>query len=143
MLSIPKLALTLAPLLGLGLSAAMNTSLLLMSKRDGGDGEATYYYQEGAAGSCGDYNPDTAYIGALSTYWMDNNWGWNYCNAPIAITATSGPAAGSTVNIVVQDTCEGCDEYHIGTCSSHWFRWRDRFDLSTDIRWHRLVSQCI
>lgn len=114
MLSITKLAITLASVLGLGFCAPFNSTNRALEKRDGGAGEATYYYQEGAAGSCGYYNSDDAYIGALSTYWMDNNWGWDYCNAPIAVTATSGPAAGTTINILVQDTCESCDEYHIG-----------------------------
>ena len=75
-------------------------------------GEATYYYQDGAAGSCGTYNSDSAYIGALSTYWMDN--GKDYCNGEIIVTATSGPASGKSITILIADTCESCDETHIG-----------------------------
>ena len=40
-----------------------------LSKRTDHYGVATYYYQGGAAGSCGNYHGDYDYIGALSEYW--------------------------------------------------------------------------
>ncbi|KAI4146037.1 MAG: hypothetical protein LQ340_006065 [Diploschistes diacapsis] len=114
----------LAPVLFLGLAAAIPTGTTTskpdgvldapLSKRTDHYGEATYYYQGGAAGSCGNYNSDQAYIAALSTYWMDQG---TFCGRTIDITNNGGGddnnGVGQTITVTVADTCEGCDENHI------------------------------
>ncbi|MCJ1329164.1 hypothetical protein MMC10_005842 [Thelotrema lepadinum] len=86
-----------------------------LAKRTDHNGPATYYYQDGVAGSCGNYNSDSAYIAALSPYWMNQG---GFCGRTISIT-NNGPSGsgnngvGKTVTVTVADTCPGCDENHL------------------------------
>ncbi|KAL6717261.1 hypothetical protein ACLMJK_005176 [Lecanora helva] len=73
-------------------------------------GHATFYEQNGAAGSCGQYNSDSSQIIALSPYWNVAS----YCGRKIKITNNGGGqnnnGAGKTVVATVEDTCPGCGE---------------------------------
>lgn len=80
-------------------------------------GEATYYTQGGAAGSCGQVNPDSSKIVALSNYWQDNESPGPYCGRKVKITNEGGgqgnPGQGTVVIATVADTCPSCDENHL------------------------------
>ncbi|GAA5928873.1 RlpA-like double-psi beta-barrel domain-containing protein [Sporobolomyces koalae] len=65
-------------------------------------GQATWYTQDGTAGSCGNYNSDYANIVALS-YSQVN--GGSHCGQGVKITNTN---TGATVYATVADTCPGC-----------------------------------
>ncbi|BGP00828.1 DPBB_1 domain-containing protein [Rhodotorula toruloides] len=65
-------------------------------------GKATYYYQYGVAGSCGNYNSDDSYIIALSYTQVD---GGSHCGQKVQITNT---ANGQSIEATVADTCPGC-----------------------------------
>ncbi|BGP33604.1 hypothetical protein JCM10296v2_005408 [Rhodotorula toruloides] len=65
-------------------------------------GQATYFYQYGAAGACGNYNPDSASIVALDSR-LYGNMGQvsQYCGRELTITNT---ANGKSVVATVADT---------------------------------------
>ncbi|BGP29342.1 hypothetical protein JCM10296v2_001081 [Rhodotorula toruloides] len=65
-------------------------------------GKATYYYQYGVAGSCGNNNSDDSYIIALSYTQVD---GGSHCGQKVQITNT---ANGQSIEATVADTCPGC-----------------------------------
>jgi len=71
------------------------------------NGDATYYYQGGAFGSCGKQNDDSAMIVALSTTYCQSFDSPN-CGKKIKITAVNGPTPGASVVATVADTCMGC-----------------------------------
>ncbi|BGP13810.1 hypothetical protein JCM10213_006357 [Rhodosporidiobolus nylandii] len=64
-------------------------------------GKATFFYQGGAAGSCGNYNSDSTYLVAVNAAQMNSGW----CGRTVQITNN---ANGKTVTATVQDTCPGC-----------------------------------
>jgi len=64
-------------------------------------GEATFFDQGGAAGSCGNVNPDTAKIVAVQAQRMEPS----LCGKQVLITNT---ANGKSVTATIQDTCPGC-----------------------------------
>ncbi|BGP22130.1 expansin family protein [Rhodotorula toruloides] len=66
------------------------------------NGKATYYYQYGVAGSCGQYNSDNSYIIALSYTQVD---GGSHCGQKVHITNT---ANGQSIEATVADTCPAC-----------------------------------
>ncbi|EMR70039.1 putative barwin-like endoglucanase protein [Eutypa lata UCREL1] len=82
-------------------------------KRVTHSGIATYYYQGGAAGSCGNYHADSDLIIALSPSWDVAS----FCGRKIQITNAGGGqdnnGAGTVIQAVVQDTCPGCDQNHL------------------------------
>ncbi|KAL9053493.1 MAG: hypothetical protein Q9162_004731 [Coniocarpon cinnabarinum] len=117
MLNLLSVALV-APALLTGVAALPQPSATLaapLAKRTDHSGVATYYNQNGAAGSCGNYNPDSAYIAALSPYWMNQG---TYCGRTIQVTNNGGGQSnngkGKTITVKVADTCPGCDENHLG-----------------------------
>ncbi|BGP53191.1 hypothetical protein JCM8202v2_000750 [Rhodotorula sphaerocarpa] len=71
------------------------------------EGTATYYYQYGVAGSCGNVNPDSAYIVALSYQIVDNG---AHCGQQVYI---KNKANGKHITATVADTCPGCDASHL------------------------------
>ncbi|GAA5957442.1 hypothetical protein JCM3765_001140 [Sporobolomyces pararoseus] len=66
-------------------------------------GQATFYSQGGAAGSCGNYNSDSAYIVALNQAMVSS--GGNRCGTQVQIKNT---ANGKTITATIADTCPGC-----------------------------------
>jgi len=84
----------------------------------GGDshyGQATFFYQNGAPGACGNYNSDSTPLVALpAQYWGNGGSSPSqYCGSYIQVTR-----GGRSVNAVVADLCPSC----IGS---------DSIDLST------------
>ena len=69
------------------------------AKRDGGSGQATYYYQNGNAGSCGQYNSDDTPIVAVNSAQMYDG----LCGSPVWIQYN-----GNTIQATVADTCPTC-----------------------------------
>lgn len=66
-------------------------------------GKATFYYQGGNAGSCGQTNSDDSYIAALSSNVSpDSN-----CGRKIKVTNQD---TGATVEVTAADTCPTCDD---------------------------------
>lgn len=65
-------------------------------------GDATYYYQMGAYGSCGSISADTDYIAALSAKLQGTNKA--QCGKCILVT---GPK-GNSIKVRVVDTCPEC-----------------------------------
>ncbi|KAK4050578.1 hypothetical protein OIO90_005045 [Microbotryomycetes sp. JL221] len=65
-------------------------------------GKATFYYQMGAFGSCGNQNPDSAFIVAMNAPMAGNN---AHCGQKVHITNT---ANGQSVDATVADLCPGC-----------------------------------
>ncbi|MBW0490450.1 hypothetical protein O181_030165 [Austropuccinia psidii MF-1] len=80
------------------------TSLSGVSQVYGGDGSAkgTFFYQEGAAGACGNVNSDSTPLVALPTDLYANGV---HCGKSVLIKNT---ANGKTVVAKVQDMCPGC-----------------------------------
>jgi len=70
------------------------------AKRDGGSGQATYYYQNGNAGSCGQYNSDDTPIVAVNSAQMYDG----LCGSPVWIQYN-----GNTIQATVADTCPTCN----------------------------------
>ncbi|KAG8759983.1 hypothetical protein FRC14_004425 [Serendipita sp. 396] len=70
-------------------------------------GHATYYYQGGNAGACGDYHGDGDYIGAIdSFYYGDLGQKSDWCGKRVRITNTNNQ---QSVEIVIADVCPSCD----------------------------------
>jgi hypothetical protein len=65
------------------------------------DGQATYYTQDGVAGSCGDYHSDDDFVIAVS---YDQNPD-SQCGKTVQITNNNN---GNTQTAIVADTCPGC-----------------------------------
>ncbi|GAA5925057.1 RlpA-like double-psi beta-barrel domain-containing protein [Sporobolomyces koalae] len=65
-------------------------------------GEATFFYQDGAAGACGSVNSDSSKIVALQTAMYGSG---GYCGKTIKITNT---ATGASTEATVADECPGC-----------------------------------
>jgi len=64
-------------------------------------GQATFYSQGGAAGSCGNYASDSDYVVAVNAAQMNSGW----CGRTVKVTNT---ANGATITAKVADTCPGC-----------------------------------
>lgn len=67
-------------------------------------GIATYYYQNGNPGNCGDYNQDSAYIVALFSPQYENG---AHCGKKVKLTNT---ANGNSVEATVADSCPSCEK---------------------------------
>ena len=67
----------------------------------GSNGQATFYYQKGVAGACGNINPDSAMIVALNNY----KYRSSLCGKTISIKSLQ---TGKTVQATVADRCPGC-----------------------------------
>ncbi|KIM58869.1 hypothetical protein SCLCIDRAFT_1218218 [Scleroderma citrinum Foug A] len=66
-------------------------------------GFATYFYQGGNPGSCGQVNPDSAFICALDSAIYA---GGSHCGQQVQITNLNN---GQTVTVTVADECPTCD----------------------------------
>ncbi|GAA5837080.1 hypothetical protein JCM9279_005579 [Rhodotorula babjevae] len=64
-------------------------------------GQATFYSQGGAAGSCGNYASDSDYVVAVNAAQMNSGW----CGRKVTVTNKSN---GKTITATVADTCPGC-----------------------------------
>jgi len=74
---------------------------------DIGNAFATFYYQNGNAGACGNYHSDSDYIGAIDQAWYgDLGQVSQYCGRSVTITNTNN---GKQVTITVADVCPTCD----------------------------------
>lgn len=70
-------------------------------------GFATYYWQNGNAGACGNYHSDWDYIGAIDIAWYgDDSQQSQYCGRSVTITNLNN---GKSVTITVADVCPTCD----------------------------------
>jgi len=67
---------------------------------------ATYYYQNGNAGSCGDYNSDDAIIVAVKSGIM----GSQLCGKSVTLRNT---ATGKSITAKIADTCPTCENQGI------------------------------
>ncbi|KAN0077080.1 RlpA-like double-psi beta-barrel-containing domain containing protein, partial [Tylopilus felleus] len=65
-------------------------------------GIATYFYQGGNAGACGNYNPDSAMICAMDSARFD----MSLCGQQVQITNT---VSGQSITVTVADECPTCD----------------------------------
>ncbi|KAI8624328.1 RlpA-like double-psi beta-barrel-protein domain-containing protein-containing protein [Xylariaceae sp. FL1651] len=90
-----------------------SSSNTVLAKRVDHHGVATFYTQDGVAGSCGNFHSDSDLIIALSPFWDVAS----FCGRKIQITNNGGGqsnnGAGKVITAVVQDTCPGCDENHL------------------------------
>lgn len=64
-------------------------------------GQATYFYQGGNAGACGNYNSDSSYVVAIDSAMYNGD----LCGKKVKITNT---ATGATVTATVADECPTC-----------------------------------
>ncbi|GAA6042756.1 hypothetical protein JCM8097_007460 [Rhodosporidiobolus ruineniae] len=81
--------------------AAVQKSYSSSSSSSSYSGTATWFTQNGAAGSCGNYNSDSTYLVAMSASMMNSGM----CGKTVRITNTK---TGSSISAIVQDTCPGC-----------------------------------
>ncbi|KAM0755654.1 barwin-like endoglucanase, partial [Meredithblackwellia eburnea MCA 4105] len=65
-------------------------------------GQATWYTQDGNAGSCGQYHGDYDLIVAMNSAQVN---GGSHCGKTVHITNTSN---GKSLTAVVADECPGC-----------------------------------
>lgn len=72
-----------------------------------GDAHATYYYQSGNAGACGDVNPESAMIAAIPYKWWNGSDSQrsSRCGQYIDITRVS---TGKKITVKVADLCPTC-----------------------------------
>ncbi|KAL8899532.1 MAG: hypothetical protein Q9207_006158 [Kuettlingeria erythrocarpa] len=88
-----------------------------LAKRITHYGTATFYEQNGAAGSCGQVHADSDNIIALSPSWQGSGYPPKYCGRKIEITNDGGGDnnndQGKVVVATVADTCPGCDSNHL------------------------------
>ncbi|KAJ9479697.1 Expansin [Pseudozyma hubeiensis] len=82
------------------LAAASAVVAAPLEKRAGGQGQATYYYQNGNPGSCGQYNSDSRPIVAVNSAQMNSG----LCGQSIWIKGN-----GKTIEATIADTCPTCD----------------------------------
>lgn len=82
------------------LAAATAVVAAPLEKRAGGSGQATYFYQNGNPGSCGNWNSDDAVIVAVNSAQMNSG----LCGQPVWIQHN-----GKTIQATVADTCPTCD----------------------------------
>lgn len=87
-------------------------------------GRGTVYDQDGATGSCGQANPDSSIIAAISNAWMDNQSPSQYCGRQIRaqnVGSNSGTGGqGNTVTVTVADTCPSCGQGDIDFSVGAW-----------------------
>ncbi|KAL8847780.1 MAG: hypothetical protein Q9221_007179 [Calogaya cf. arnoldii] len=90
----------------------------VLHKRIDHFGVATFYEQNGAAGSCGQVHAESDRIIALSPSWQGTGYPPKYCGRKIEITNNGGGqnnnGQGRVVVATVADTCPGCDSNHLG-----------------------------
>ncbi|OJJ48664.1 hypothetical protein ASPZODRAFT_24273 [Penicilliopsis zonata CBS 506.65] len=89
-------------------------------------GTGTVYTQDSVAGSCGTVHSDSDLIVAISTYWMkkgqassssSNTNSNTLCSQKISATNI---LTGTTVTVVVADTCAACGENDVDFSVGSW-----------------------
>ncbi|GAA5846797.1 hypothetical protein JCM3766R1_006315 [Sporobolomyces carnicolor] len=98
-------------------------------------GEATYFFQGGVAGACGNVNPDSALIVALD-YRLYGDLGKvsKYCGKSLTITNT---ANGKSVQATVADACPTCSSKYSLDLSEAAFGAIGDYDTGIlPIQWH-------
>ncbi|CDR88422.1 uncharacterized protein SPSC_04249 [Sporisorium scitamineum] len=82
------------------LAAASAVVAAPFEKRAGGQGQATYFYQDGNSGSCGQVHSDSTPLVAINSDQMSNA----LCGQTVWIQGN-----GKTISAVVADTCPTCN----------------------------------
>ncbi|KAG9228854.1 Non-catalytic module family expansin [Amylocarpus encephaloides] len=120
-----------------------------LSKRIDHFGLGTVYTQQGGTGSCGQKNPDSAHIVALSNFWQKGQSPGPFCGRKVQVTNTGSNSgtggAGRTIIATVQDTCPSCDENHIDFSVGSWNQLTNNAAFGTvNIKWHfcNVNGQC-
>lgn len=80
--------------------AASSVAAAPAQKRAGGSGQATYFYQNGSPGSCGQWNDDSRPIVAVNSAQMNDAM----CGQTVWIQGN-----GKTIEATVADTCPTCE----------------------------------
>jgi len=98
-------------------------------------GFATFYWQEGRAGACGEYHSDSDLIAAIdSGMYGDLGAKSDYCGKKVAITNTKN---GASVIVTVADACPTCGNYNSIDLSVHAFELIGDKDTGIlPITWH-------
>ncbi|KAL8676109.1 MAG: hypothetical protein Q9186_007342 [Xanthomendoza sp. 1 TL-2023] len=90
----------------------------ILEKRITHSGRATFYEQNGAAGSCGQVHAESDRIIALPSSWQGSGYPPAYCGRKIEITNKGGGqnnnGQGKVVVATVADTCPGCGRDDLG-----------------------------
>jgi hypothetical protein len=69
-------------------------------------GYATYYYQNGNAGACGNYHSDNDLIAAIDINWYENTGSQSpLCGQTVHITNNNN---GNSVDVIIADVCPTC-----------------------------------
>ncbi|MCJ1480405.1 hypothetical protein MMC06_000560 [Schaereria dolodes] len=132
--------LATAATLAAAIPASLPEALPALAKRVTHNGEGTVYTQQGGTGSCGQKNPDSAIIAAISNYWQDGESPGPFCGRKVQVTNTGSNdgvgGAGNTVTATVEDTCPSCDENHIDFSVGAWDKLTNSAPFGTiDISW--------
>jgi hypothetical protein len=103
-------------------------------------GLGTVFTQDGGTGSCGQTNPDSAHIAAISNFWMNNQSPGPFCGRKVQVTNTgSDDGVGGKGNVIiatVEDTCPSCDENHIDFSVGSWNQLTNNAPFGTvNIEW--------
>ncbi|TPX08521.1 uncharacterized protein E0L32_010008 [Thyridium curvatum] len=113
-----------------------------LAKRTTHHGIGTIFLQEGGTGSCGQKNPDSSHIIALSNFWMKNQSPGPFCGRKIQVTNTGSSdggvhGKGNTIIATVEDTCPSCDENHLDFSEGAWNELTNNSPFSVvNIDWH-------
>ncbi|CAG8953407.1 hypothetical protein HYFRA_00010156 [Hymenoscyphus fraxineus] len=95
-----------------------------LEKRITHTGLATVYTQEGGTGSCGQRNPDSSFIAAISTSWQGTGYPPAFCGRKVQVTNVGSNdgvgGQGNTIIATIEDTCPGCDANHIDFSVGSW-----------------------
>ncbi|PWN23236.1 hypothetical protein BCV69DRAFT_275983 [Microstroma glucosiphilum] len=109
--------------------AALSTMALaapIESRADAHSGVATYFYQNGNPGSCGNYNSDDAWIVAVSQEHHDSS----NCGKTITIEYN-----GVQKVATIADTCPGCGFYDLDLSSGLFGSFADHSLGELNIKW--------
>ncbi|KAL8708812.1 MAG: hypothetical protein Q9220_006373 [cf. Caloplaca sp. 1 TL-2023] len=108
-------------------SAAEPAADKVLEKRVTHYGTATFYEQQGAAGSCGTVHADSDKIIALSPSWQGSGYPPAYCGRKIQITNDGGGqnnnGKGKVVVATVADTCPGCSADDLANLPRTWLQY--------------------
>lgn len=87
-------------------------------------GLGTVFTQDGGIGSCGQANPDSAFIVAVSNTFQQGQSPGPACGKQIFITNIGSNdgvgGAGNTITVTVADTCPSCEESHLDLSVGAW-----------------------
>ena len=87
-------------------------------------GLGTIYEQGGGIGSCGQANPDSAFIVAISNAFQQGQSPGPMCGRQISVRNTGSNdgvgGAGNAITVTVADTCPSCDQNHLDLSVGAW-----------------------